>query len=164
MSNPFVMENKKGYDFKKSVCNDTHILTRKVVMTGKLLKDGDEESVSLKPKVKDEKIKTKDLIDSFKDDVGVYNILEKVKRTGDVSLLGHRGRNTYQDISDLPDNLHDLVKLGEAVQGAKDLPKDLVGNRTIEEFLSSVSLDEIQNFAKRLVDAKLKESEVKGNG
>lgn len=161
MSSPFVQT--KGLDFKKSKCADKYIIQRKIVMTGKLLKAGDEESVSLVPKVKEDKILTQELIDSYKDDVGVYNILEKVRRTGDMSLLGHRGRNTYVDVSELPDNLHDLVKLGEQAKGV-ELPKELVGNKTLEEFLNSVSLDEIQAFAKSLVESKLKESEVKDNG
>ena len=53
-------------------------------------------------------------IDSFKKDVDVYTILEKVLITGDESLL-KRKQAVFTDVYDLPDNIHELTELYQKI-------------------------------------------------
>lgn len=60
----------------------------RVKMTGKT----DKDFVLIKDVVVTSKVKRQDYIDSYRDDVGILNILEKVRLSGDVALLDQTHR------------------------------------------------------------------------
>lgn len=94
-----------------------------------------------------------DYINSFRDDVGIENILKKVALSGDVSLLNQikrtelpkdlndpEGREIVQDLTPLFNGEKGAAKLGDLAQQIyASLPADLVGGRSFAEFCENVT-------------------------
>uniref|UniRef100_A0AAU8AZB1 Internal scaffolding protein n=1 Tax=Dulem virus 197 TaxID=3145674 RepID=A0AAU8AZB1_9VIRU len=59
--------------------------------------------------IKNGTINIQDKIQSYRDECDLYTVLNKVAKTGDVSLL-HQRVGTFADIGDLPDNFHSMTE------------------------------------------------------
>lgn len=71
---------------------------------------------SVKKSVVDNFVNIDESINSYADDVGVYNILNKVEMTGDISLLHvSSGEDIINDASNLPVNEHEAVRAAQKV-------------------------------------------------
>ena len=92
-------------------------------------------------------------IDSFADDCGVYNVLKKFAKTGDLSVL-NRVEGEYIDISNLPvDELNPRKYAEAAASSTKKLAKAL-GVELTEESLSKMSADELNDLIAKAVQAR----------
>lgn len=97
-------------------------------------------------------------IDSFADEAGVYNVLKKYARTGDLSIL-NRVEGQYIDISDLPvDELNPEALKARAEASVAALSKSL-GSEFTPEQLSNMSAEELNNLIAAAVEAKSAKSE-----
>ena len=114
---------------------------------------------SLKKSVVPNKVNIKDFINSFADDVGVYNILNKVEMTGDVSLLNlTSGKDLVNDASNLPENEHEAVKAAKkGIRAFENAPSELIRGRTIEQFVETCNEADAKAFIVALSE-KLKPS------
>ena len=113
------------------------------------------------------KVKRDDYIKSFSGDVGILNIIEKVRRTGDVSLF-HQvdspvmpmsdrdalGR-PIQDVLDItPYQVDRMEALNSFKKGAisfKELPDDLKGKLSMDQ-VARLKDDEIDDYLKHYAD------------
>lgn len=111
------------------------------------------------------KVSRQEYIDSYSDEVGILNILEKVRRTGDVSLL-HQvdspvmpshdkdalGR-PVQDIVDITsyqvDRIDALESFKKGSTSYADLPDDLKGKLSMKD-VASLSDAEINDYLDRV--------------
>ena len=107
---PFIKDKKvKIHDFSSSL-----IPQYKEIPAYATNENGEVINMSRYPKfkrVKDLDIQPK--IQSYYEEVDLYHVLSKVAINGDISLLSTNKSGFYADISDVPDNFHDLVKLKE---------------------------------------------------
>ena len=68
-------------------------------------------------------------IQSFKDDVDIYKILEKAFLSGDASLLNRNMAGAYGDISNIPDNFNDIQnQFGDSVEALAGLDQNIVSD------------------------------------
>lgn len=99
-------------------------------------------------------------IDSFAEETGVYNILKRFAKTGDVSLLNAK-EGFYGDISKLPtDQLNPQKMLKEASKSAKVLSEKL-GVQLTAEKLATMSSEELSDLITKAITAKIEASKVK---
>lgn len=99
-----------------------------------------------------------DKIQSYKDDVDIYNILKRFSETGDSSLLNKRV-GSFMDIADLPDNIHDFNKmLDSAAEKYKNLDESIKENifndDKLNEIISLKVKEQLANNVKETVDIK----------
>lgn len=131
-----------------------------VVKTG----EGDEDFVVKTRVVEKSRIKRQDYINSFRDDVGILNILAKVQATGDATLLDQKKGGSYIDISTLPDNVDDANKaIAVGVAAFDGLPEEIKKKMSMAEFVDKFGQEEFDALiAAKAVElaAKKKESEV----
>ena len=102
------------------------------------------------------KLVVKDVIDrykviqSFKDECDIENIVHRATITGDYSIL-NRSDPLYGDFSDLPS---DFMQLSNVMKNAEDLYKNSFSEKfeTFESFLDSFSSQEkfLENFGKKV--------------
>lgn len=111
--------------------------------------------------VETEKLNTFDYIQSFKDDVGIENILKKFALTEDPELLNQvkrasapimdDGKEAVQDYTNLPSSEEEAIRMAVAAKAAfADLPADLVKNRSFAEFAENFTQDELIAYIKTL--------------
>lgn len=99
-----------------------------------------------------------DKIQSYKDDVDIYNILKRFSETGDSSLLNKRV-GSFMDIADLPDNIHDFNKmLDDAAEKYKNLDESIKENifndDKLNEIISLKVKEQLANNVKETVENK----------
>lgn len=83
-----------------------------------------------------------DYINSFRDDVGVINILKKVSRTGDLSLLKQCDPG-YVDMTNMPEDfIQAKAMYDQAIASYNMLPVEIRGNMPFEEFIK-LSADDL---------------------
>lgn len=115
--------------------------------------------------VETERVNRQDYINSFREDVGIANILKKVALSGDATLLNQVSRNPLpldadgkeivQDITPLQDGYEAVGDMGDnMLKTYAALPDDLKAGRTLEQFLTSVSQAEIDAYVAKQVAAK----------
>lgn len=115
--------------------------------------------------VEDERVNRDDYINSFREDVGIANILKKVALSGDVSLLNQvqrpiltpdeNGFEPIQDATILQEGETKIAQVGEEMRATYSaLPDELKKGRSIEKFLGEVDQKEIEAFAKAYIAAK----------
>lgn len=98
-------------------------------------------------------------IDSFAEETGVYNILKRFAKTGDVSLINAK-EGFYGDISKLPtDQLNPQKMLKEASASAKVLSEKL-GVKLTAEKLATMSSEELSDLITKAITAKIEASKV----
>lgn len=91
-------------------------------------------------------------IQSFADDCGVYNVLKKYSKTGDVSLLNVK-EGFYADLSELPvDNLDPAAAQKAAAQALAGLNDKLGSNLTADQ-IQNMSVEELNAIITQAVQA-----------
>ncbi len=91
------------------------------------------------------KVDIDDQIQSFKNDVDIYKILERVVATGDMSILNVR-QALFEDIYNIPDNIHEVDALVKKLntKEVKDVINNIVSNNnSSKEDLSSLIQKEV---------------------
>lgn len=105
-------------DCEGTKCIDDDIVEYVVKDTFKKVGEGENDFVVIPVVVESARFNRKDYINSFRDDVGILNILKKVQLSGDVTLLNQRpsqGENLV-DISNYPDNFADAMNILDKAQ------------------------------------------------
>lgn len=96
LCNPFVP--KMNFRKPSKACEDTdehkYIYSRELKDVYEKVGDSKTDFVVSQEVVETSKINRQEYIDSFKDDVGILNILRKVVQTGDLTLLNERVRSS----------------------------------------------------------------------
>lgn len=94
-----------------------------------------------------------EFINSFRDDVGIENILKKVQMSGDMTLLNQRQAVEGQpgEVRDITvyqeKDLETLASLGDSAAAKfSALPVELTKGRTMEQFLKEVNAEEINAY------------------
>lgn len=102
-----------------------------------------------------------DKIQSYKDDVDIYNILKRFSETGDSSLLNKRV-GTFMDIADLPDNIHDFNKmLDDAVEKYNNLDESIKENIFNDDKLNEIIATKVKEQLASNVKETVENKEVK---
>lgn len=81
-------------------------------------------------------------IQSYKDETGVYNVLRMLEDRGeDVSVLdANHGKGFYGDVTDMPDDIHQLHKVGEESKAILEAYNKMLGtDYSIDGFLKAVA-------------------------
>lgn len=97
-------------------------------------------------------------IQSYKDDVDIYNILKRFSETGDSSLLNKRV-GAFMDIADLPDNIHDFNNMiKEAADKYKNLDdsikENIFNDDKLNEIISAKVKEQLASNVKESVEKK----------
>lgn len=146
--NPFiaVKPSKGGIE-----TGETYYIDRKVYL--KFVETGRDDKGkaigSVMPVVHEEKIDIDELVNSHKNEVGVKNLIRMFSRTGDLSLFNQRTALPEGDYSNLPDKSVEEI--------FKDIPKELRGDLSVEQFLRSMTTDQFKKFAETLKAQSVKE-------
>lgn len=114
-------------------------------------KTGEKETdfVVEKKVIESSRINRQEYINSFKDDVGIMNILEKVRMTGDATLLDQTkrspvpsektGRGNLEEIVDISNIPNSFIEADAAITKGhdlfKDIPAELKGKLSFEDFV-----------------------------
>lgn len=114
--------------------------------------------------VESKRVNRQDYINSFRQDVGILNILEKVRLSGDTTLLNRINRaslpvdkdnkEVIQDFTPITgvDSVHDIEDNSKVLWNS--LPDALKNGRSYEDFLLSVTKDELDSFVNSFVGGK----------
>ena len=81
-------------------------------------------------------------IQSYKDETGVYNVLRMLEDRGeDISQLdASHGNGFYGDISEMPDNIHELHQVGEKSKAILEAYNKMLGtDYSIDGFLQAMA-------------------------
>lgn len=93
--------------------NDKYIFSRELKDIYKKTGDGEDDFVIESKIVTTQKIDRQEYIESFRDDVGILNIMKKVALTDDVTLLNQRTRQTLAVDEDGKEVVTDISQLGD---------------------------------------------------
>ena len=93
--------------------DNNYIYSREFKDKYKKTGDGEDDFVIEQVVEVTEKIDRQQYIDSFKDDVGILNILKKVELTGDVTLLNQRTRATVDVDENGREPVNDISNFGD---------------------------------------------------
>lgn len=182
MSNPFQPLNLKNKPKAVSPHNyvdeqDLFIIEYKEVQAVKKTGEKDTDFILDSRVEVDSKVNRSEYINSFREDVGIMNILEKVRLTGDATLLNQTkrspvpsvktGKGNLEDIVDISDIPNSFIEADQAIMKGhdlfKDLPAELKGKLSFEDFVVK-SPDIFEKYVTALKEAakqKATESEVK---
>lgn len=99
-------------------------------------------------------------IDSFRDSVDIYKLIEKFILTGDESYINQK-QGQYMDISDLPDNINDFQDFKKkALEKASTFDEDLTKNIVVNQGISDSDLDA---YIQEKVKAEMAKQQLKNN-
>lgn len=168
LNNPFVgLINKPDAlttDFSKS--NKDKFEEYVIVDSVKKIGEGDEDFVIDKKCKVITSVNRKDYINSFRDDVGILNIMKKVSTTGDISLLKQRnlpnmpvdeaGKQDVIDISDMPVDVQEAVAFVKAAkENYSKLDPTIKNNASFGDIGNSVNNADIQKYIDQVVAQKI---------
>lgn len=143
---------------------DKYYINRKVVQVVKKTGEGETDFI-LEDKVIDEKILIDEVIQADADSCGVYNIINKVLKTGDESILNIDNSGQFADISAYPDNIHDAYKVLNDAVNAYENRGDILQDKSMSE-LSNISAEQLQALIDEAVQKQIalqQEKEKKGD-
>lgn len=159
----FFQRTDKMTKIKKSLIMEKDKIdyeVRDVLISANFDKDGkvdEDDYVVEKKAVEVGRVDMQEYVNSFREDVGIANILKKVALSGDVSMLNQvertalpldeDGKEMIQDVTALQNGDETLAKIGDNMKkGYEELPEDLKAGRSLEKFLETVSKEEIAAF------------------
>lgn len=107
--------------------------------------------------VETSRVNTQEYIDSFKDDVGILNLMKKFDLCKDPSVfqqvtratvpVEEDGKEVIQDYTGLPKTDEEALKIcTRARDEFKALPSELIKGRSFEDFAESCTKDELLAF------------------
>lgn len=114
-----------------------------------------EDDFTIEEKVIEHETDIKEFVNSFKDEVGVRNILKKVAKTGDPTLL-QQGEAMYADLSAIPELPQDKLKAGAKVaEEFSKIDPALRGNQSVDGFIKNLSQEQLDKYIDEKVQARL---------
>lgn len=117
-----------------------------------------ENDYVIKKKVVETREPIADVVARDADQVGVYNIIKQVIRTGDTSLLPADDGKCHVDLVGAPETLMEVKAMGEdAAAKYAELDPALTKGRSLTEFIQNMSQEEFNSF----IDAIKSRQEVK---
>lgn len=155
------VKRKKGL-----VCKEKYYYSYEIKTTYKKVGEGEEDFVPVKKKVI-HKEDVNALINSQAKDVGVYNLIERVIKTGDPTLIkAARVDENSQllDITRAPQDLAEGLSIKQKQEAAfASLPESLKKGRTLQQFVEGITAEEfnawIQSMAPKKKVKKLENKE-----
>ena len=100
-------------------------------------------------------------IQSYKDDVDIYNILKRFSETGDINLL-NKNVGSFLDIADLPNNIHDFNKMiSDAADKYKNLDDSIKENIFNDDKLNEIISTKVKEQLAANVKENVENKEVK---
>lgn len=130
-----------------------------VVKTG----EGENDFV-IKKKVVETREPIADVVARDADQVGVYNIIKQVMRTGDTSLLPMDDGKCQVDLVGAPETIMEVKQMGEdAANKYAGLDPELTKGRSLAEFIKNLSDSEFNSFIEAIKSRQEVKSEVKEN-
>lgn len=113
--------------------------------TGEVLNDTN------KPILKEGKpINVYEKIQSYHEECDIYSILKKVAQTGDESLLNKK-KGFYGDVSEIPDNLNDIISKLD-----NDFASIKLNKQIVKAIARGDSNEQIQSLVNKIVDERVK--------
>lgn len=142
--------------------NEVDIVKYKVIDVVKTTGEGETDFVLIKKVVPYSKENRQVYIESFRNDVGIINILKKVALTGDATLLNQRSIVNGIDSTELPTNYMDAVELLEkGLISFNELPDEVKSKMSYEEFAKNYKQEDFDAYinakVKAILDAKKEE-------
>lgn len=134
----------------------------------KIVKSGDgENDWRIEKYTEQRRVNIDKHINSFASEVDVKNILAKVAKTGDTSLLNQTPIKDY-DTTMIPENYHEAAKMMDkqkSIDAFNALPKELRGDDDMETFIKNLSKEKIESYINKVVEAKMTQTpkEVQAN-
>ena len=137
------------------------IVTSELQDKVKIIDSKKGEYVIEKVAVETSRIDTREYVNSFRDDVGIENILKKFDLVKDPELLNQvkrptvaiaeDGKEVIQDYSGVPTNEETAFQLAQKAQAEfANLPQELVKGRSFNEFAETCSKEELLEFISSL--------------
>lgn len=126
-----------------------------------------EDDYVLVDKIVEQRQNIDALIQAQVGEVGVYNLLDRVAKTGDDTLLPKPhddSKGAIVDYTGYPSDLLEAQKMADAGANAfLSLPDDLKKGRSLEEFAKGITDEEAQAFIKSFIQARFgKKEKVEG--
>lgn len=123
-----------------------------------------ENDYVIKKKVVETREPIADVVARDADQVGVYNIIKQVMRTGDTSLLPADDGKCQVDLVGAPETLMEVKAMGqEASAKFAGLDPALTKGRSLTEFIQSLSQEEFDSFIAAIKSRQEMKSEDKVN-
>lgn len=143
----------KTPDSKKSKDNDIiqYVRKNKVTKVG----DGENDYVIEEVVVEDSRCNRQAYIASHADDVGVMNILKKVRLSGDLSLINQTHSvitEELQDYTKSPENIGEALRSVQSGANSFEGLKAIFGDTSFEQ-LAKMSADDIKQYLNAFVEA-----------
>lgn len=135
---------------------EVDIVKYKVIDVVKKTGEGETDYVLTKKVVPYSIENRKESIESYRNDVGILNILKKVALTGDATLLNQRGVVNGIDSTELPTNYMEACEMLEkGMISFGDLPDDIKQKMSFEEFAKNYKQEDFDAYVQAKVDAAL---------
>lgn len=150
--------------------DDDYIIEYSEVEKVKMTGTKDTDFIINKEVVESSRINRQDYINSYRDDVGILNIIEKVRLSGDMTLFNQTGRvslpgkekdalgRPVEDVADFTNYQVDKIEALNAYKKGRetlaDLPADLKANNSFES-IAKMSDEEINKYIESKVAAIL---------
>lgn len=137
--------------------NEKYYISYEIKTTFKKVGEGEEDYVPVKKKVI-HKEDIRALINSQAKDVGVYNLIERVIKTGDPTLINAARIDENSPICDItkaPQSLAEglnIKKNQEATYAA--LPDSLKKGRTLQQFVEGITAEEFNAWVNAITPKK----------
>lgn len=147
----FPVENPDPVDPDKGDIVEYH-WKQKVTKVG----EGEDDYVVEEVPVETSRINRQAYIESFRDDVGIMNILEKVRRSGDVTLFNQTHAvipEGLQDYTNAPESVGEALKSIKSGATSFEGLKAIFGDLSFTE-LAGLSADQINEYVAKYVAAK----------
>lgn len=117
--------------------------------------DGENDYIVEEVPVETSRVNRQAYINSFRDDVGIMNILAKVQRSGDVTLFNQTHSvipEGIQDYTDAPSSIGEALKSIQSGANSFEGLKAIFGDLSFSD-LAGLSPDEISNYVNKYIAA-----------
>ena len=152
----------KGFQGRNHVIKEKHWDTCYIDLVPKdvVRKTGEgEEDFVIETKFVEQKRDIEKFINAQAGEVGVYNLLDRIAKTGDESLLPKAfddKSGAILDYTKFPEDLADAYDQGnKAAYAYSTLPEELKKGRSFDEFAANVTDAEAIEFVKALIAANM---------
>lgn len=143
---------------KGHVYRDPDLVETKIVSEAIVKGDGSDKTnyVIKRSQIEASRISRQDYIDSFADEVGVINVLRKVAKTGDTSLVNQIGEVPVgnQDLTNMPTTPGGAYLYAKSLEDQyHNLTPELKGNMTLEEFMNKATNQYIDSYIEKKLES-----------
>ena len=165
LNSAFVGLNNKPVPTKTDYSKDKDIVEYEEQEYVEKTGEGDTDFVVKKRIIEKSRVNRQEFVNSFSDDVGIHNILKKVKLTGDDTLLKQRPDAPYFDATQFQTSRSDLVNaVNNGVKAFDELPDDVKKKMSMETFVNTFSQKDFDALVQAKVDAIMAAKKKEGEG